>query len=55
MKEPTPESITKKKKEYMPPRFMTVSEAVAQLAEVIEGKAGESEAESGEKRRECDL
>ncbi|XP_076667489.1 diphthine methyl ester synthase [Andrena cerasifolii] len=46
VKEPTPESITKKKKEYMPPRFMTVSEAVAQLVEVIEGEAGESEAES---------
>lgn len=36
VKEPTLESLTKKKREYMPPRFMTVSEASQQLLKVIE-------------------
>lgn len=35
VKEPTIESLTKKKKEYMPPKFMTVSEASQQLMEII--------------------
>ncbi|KAJ8964611.1 hypothetical protein NQ314_004751 [Rhamnusium bicolor] len=35
VKEPTLESLTKKKKEYMPPRFMSVSEASQQLLETI--------------------
>ncbi|XP_076656672.1 diphthine methyl ester synthase-like [Halictus rubicundus] len=36
VKEPTLESLMKKKKEYMPPKFMTVSEAAAQLIEILE-------------------
>ncbi|KAB0804511.1 hypothetical protein PPYR_01481 [Photinus pyralis] len=35
VKEPTLESLTKKKKEYMPPRFMSVSEATQQILEII--------------------
>ncbi|KAL1501141.1 hypothetical protein ABEB36_006525 [Hypothenemus hampei] len=35
VKEPTLESLTKKKKEYMPSRFMSVSEAAQQLVEII--------------------
>lgn len=44
VKEPTLESLTRKKKEYMPPRFMSVSEAADQLLEIIQSKreAGDS-------------
>ncbi|XP_066249117.1 diphthine methyl ester synthase [Euwallacea similis] len=35
VKEPTLESLMRKKKEYMPPRFMSVAEAAEQLLEVI--------------------
>ncbi|KAJ8979649.1 hypothetical protein NQ317_001356 [Molorchus minor] len=35
VKEPTLESLTKKKKEYMPPKFMSVSEASQQLLYII--------------------
>ncbi|CAH1399335.1 unnamed protein product [Nezara viridula] len=35
VKEPTPESLTKKKKEYLPPMFMTVKEASQQLMEIV--------------------
>lgn len=35
VKEPTLESLTKKKKEYMPPKFMSVNEASQQLLEII--------------------
>ncbi|XP_060536845.1 diphthine methyl ester synthase [Cylas formicarius] len=38
VKEPTIESLTKKKKEYMPPRFMSVSEAANQLLKIIENR-----------------
>ncbi|XP_019870422.2 diphthine methyl ester synthase [Aethina tumida] len=38
VKEPTLESLTKKKIEYMPPRFMSVSEAAQQLITIIERK-----------------
>lgn len=38
VKEPTLESLTRKKKEYMPPRFMSVSEAADQLLEIIQSK-----------------
>lgn len=38
VKEPTLESMTKKKKEYMPPRFMSVSEASHQLLQILEKK-----------------
>ncbi|XP_043255186.1 diphthine methyl ester synthase [Colletes gigas] len=41
VKEPTPETITKKKKEYMQPRFMSVSEAAGQLIETFQEKAKE--------------
>lgn len=36
MKEPTLESLTKKKKEYMPPKFMSVSEASQQILSIVE-------------------
>lgn len=42
VKEPTLESLTKKKIEYMPPRFMTVSEASQQLLEIIKKRISES-------------
>ena len=45
VKEPTLESIVKKKKEYMPPRFMTVSEAATQLIEIVEEKNDKIEEE----------
>lgn len=38
VKEPTLESMTKKKKEYLPPRFMTVNEAASQLLEILDNK-----------------
>jgi diphthine synthase len=41
VKEPTLESLTKKKKEYQPPRFMSVSEAAVQLLEIIRRKDGD--------------
>lgn len=44
MKEPTFESLTRKKKEYQPPRFMSVSEAAQQLLEILKNRR-ESEAE----------
>ncbi|KAK9509756.1 hypothetical protein O3M35_006999 [Rhynocoris fuscipes] len=39
VKEPTLESLTKKKKEYMPPQFMTVAQAAEQLLKIIEKKS----------------
>ncbi|XP_046750969.1 diphthine methyl ester synthase [Diprion similis] len=43
VKEPTLESILKRKKEYMPPKFMSVAEAADQLLKIVERKieAGE--------------
>jgi diphthine synthase len=41
VKEPTLESITKKKREYMAPKFMSVSEAADQLLQIIEKKRDE--------------
>lgn len=38
VKEPTLESLTKKKKEYMPPRFMSVAEASQQILEIIKAR-----------------
>lgn len=38
VKEPTLESMTKKKKEYMPPKFMSVSEAASQLMAILQEK-----------------
>ncbi|XP_048262022.1 diphthine methyl ester synthase isoform X2 [Bombus terrestris] len=46
IKEPTIESITKKKKEYMPSQFMSVSEAATQLLKVIEEKNEETKERS---------
>lgn len=43
VKEPTLESLVKKKKEYMPPRFMSVNEAAQQLLEIIKSKKANSE------------
>lgn len=36
VKEPTWESITKKKKEYQPSRFMEVKQACSQLLQIID-------------------
>lgn len=33
------ESLVKKKKEYMPPRFMSVSEAAQQLLDILKNKS----------------
>ncbi|KAM0736065.1 Diphthine methyl ester synthase [Formica fusca] len=38
VKEPTLESILKKKREYMPPRFMSVNEAANQLIAILDNK-----------------
>ncbi|XP_077261042.1 diphthine methyl ester synthase [Temnothorax americanus] len=38
VKEPTSESIAKRKKEYMPPRFMSVDEAASQLIAILDDK-----------------
>lgn len=38
VKEPTLESLMKKKREYMPPKFMSVSEAADQLLQILESK-----------------
>ncbi|KAJ6639247.1 Diphthine methyl ester synthase [Pseudolycoriella hygida] len=38
VKEPTLESIMKKKKEYQPPRFMSVAEAAGQLLQIVKNK-----------------
>ncbi|XP_011333503.1 diphthine methyl ester synthase isoform X2 [Ooceraea biroi] len=38
VKEPTLESILKKKKEYMPPRFMSANEAASQLIAILDNK-----------------
>lgn len=46
VKEPTLESLVKKKKQYMPPRFMSVSEAAQQLLQIIK-KRKESQLELG--------
>jgi len=36
VKEPTPESIMKKVKQYLPPRFMSVAQASDQLLKITE-------------------
>lgn len=36
VKEPTEESLTKKVRQYMDPRFMSVKEAASQLVQIIE-------------------
>ena len=38
IKEQTVESMTRKKKEYMPPKFMSASEAAEQLLQIIKNK-----------------
>ena len=43
VKEPTLESILKKNKVYMPPKFMKVSEAAEQLLKIIEVKEKSNE------------
>lgn len=47
VKEPTLESLIKKKREYQPPRFMSVSEASQQLLEIVKKRrvSGCTEAE----------
>ena len=41
VKEPTLESLTRKKREYQPPRFMSVSEASQQLLEILKKRRTE--------------
>lgn len=43
VKEPTLESLMKKKREYMPPKFMSVSEAADQLLQIIHTKREQNE------------
>ena len=43
VKEPTLESLTRKKKEFMPPKFMSVNEAADQLIKIIEKKRSEGD------------
>lgn len=38
VKEPTPESLMRRRKEYQPPRFMSVAEATQQLMTIVEKK-----------------
>lgn len=45
VKEPTYESLTRKKKEFMPPRFMSVSEAADQLIQIIRSRRESGETE----------
>lgn len=40
VKEPTLESLTKKTRQYLPPRFMSVSQAAEQLVEISKNKLG---------------
>ncbi|XP_045776411.1 diphthine methyl ester synthase [Maniola jurtina] len=40
VKEPTEESLTKKVRQYMDPKFMSVKEAARQLVQIIENKPG---------------
>lgn len=46
VKEPTLESLMKKKREYQPPRFMSVSEASQQLLEILKKRRGDGTAET---------
>ena len=43
VKEPTLESLTRKKKEFMPPKFMSVNEAADQLIKIIEKKRSDGD------------
>ncbi|XP_035892047.1 diphthine methyl ester synthase [Anopheles stephensi] len=45
VREPTLESLMKKKREYMPPRFMSVSEAAGQLLEIVANKSKDEASE----------
>ncbi|XP_008468838.1 diphthine methyl ester synthase [Diaphorina citri] len=45
VKEPTLESLTKKTRQYLPPRFMSVSQAAQQLVEITKTKPGLSTAD----------
>ncbi|XP_052903374.1 diphthine methyl ester synthase isoform X2 [Anopheles moucheti] len=54
VKEPTLESLMKKKREYMPPRFMSVSEAAEQLLAIVANKSP-SEADNKRLQKEHGL
>nr|XP_018900760.1 PREDICTED: diphthine methyl ester synthase [Bemisia tabaci] len=43
VKEPTLESLTKKVKQYLPPRFMSTSEAAKQILQIIDKKEASAE------------
>lgn len=43
VKEPDWQNITKKKKNYLPPRFMDVKQASSQLLQIIDNKEFQGE------------
>lgn len=47
VKEPTLESLMKKKREYQPPRFMSVSEAAQQLLQILEKRRADGTNDDG--------
>lgn len=47
VKEPTFESLTKKVKQYQPPRFMTVADASEILLKILESKQEQGSTELG--------
>lgn len=47
VKEPTLESILKKKREYMPPRFMSINEAANQLIAILDNKIQDGQKDLG--------
>lgn len=53
MKEPTLESLTKKKREYEPPRFMSVSVAANQILQIIENKLKEDKSFALDEECKC--
>ncbi|XP_049281994.1 diphthine methyl ester synthase [Anopheles funestus] len=55
VKEPTLESLMKKKREYMPPRFMSVSEAAGQLLEIVANKSAQNETDNNGPQKEHGL
>lgn len=49
VKEPTEESLTKKVRQYMDPKFMSVKDAARQLVEIIANKNNDKQGISGNK------
>ncbi|XP_054259209.1 diphthine methyl ester synthase [Macrosteles quadrilineatus] len=53
VKEPTVESLMKKKREYEPPRFMSVSEAAIQLLQIISSRGSGDDISEMTEMTEC--